>query len=335
MRTIKLILFICLLINAFSVQGEPEQPERVVDLRGYWQFSIGDNLKWAEADFDDNEWTVMFVPAAWENEGFHGYDGYAWYRTTFDLKKDKNQAYFIDLGYIDDVDQVFINGEMIGFTGSFPPNFKTAFDSKRRYFIPEEFLNEGMNVIAVRVYDTVLEGGIIKGRPGIYVESNMPSQSYVLEGLWKFREGQRDRYRDKDYDDSDWELVKVPHFWAAYKHMKITRYGTYRKEFELPDKLRNQKELVLILGKIDDFDRVYLNGKLIGFTNDGKPFGRSESYNEYRIYALLNSALNRNGKNILTVEVEDMGWNAGIYQGPIGIATSENYQRFIEIFNFY
>ena len=80
---------------------------------------------------------------------------------------------------------------------------------------------------------------------------------------------------------------------------------------------------------MDDFDRVFLNGELIGKTKDGRSFGNSDSYDEYRIYDLEDGLLDRFGLNELIVEVEDIGGNAGIYKGPIGIVPLKDYRKYI------
>jgi sialate O-acetylesterase len=310
-----------------------QEYEKVVDLQGYWKFTIGDDMSWAEADYDDSEWTDIVVPAPWENEGFHGYDGFAWYRVNFSIELDKTEAYYLELGYIDDADEVYINGQLVGFSGSFAPNFYTAYNSFRRYYIPTEILNDGINTIAVRVYDTVLDGGIIKGSPGVYVKKNKPKTAYMIEGIWKFQAGTNDDWRDPEYDDSDWDHTTVPGFWKSMKSYRMRNFATYRMEFTLPEHLRDEQELVIVLGKIDDFDKVYLNGKLIGYTKDDQPLGQSQSWQEYRIYGLFNSSLNRNGKNTLVVEVEDMGINAGIYEGPLAITTTADFKKLIKSYN--
>ena len=83
-----------------------------------------------------------------------------------------------------------------------------------------------------------------------------------------------------------------------------------------------------MLGKIDDFDRVYLNGKLIGKTKDHEGFGASNSYREDRAYPIPADALRRNGSNTIEILVEDIGNIGGIYEGIIGITTKDNYERF-------
>ena len=86
---------------------------------------------------------------------------------------------------------------------------------------------------------------------------------------------------------------------------------------------------MLVLGKIDDFDEVYLNGKLIGVTNDGLPFGRSGSWQQTRVYPLPPEYLNEDGENVIAVRVTDVGDRAGIYQGPIGIVEQSSLGQFV------
>ena len=321
---------ISLLIILLPLVGISDDLRRVVDLRGEWRFTIGDNPRWSSPDFDDRNWEKIFVPSPWENEGFSGFDGYAWYRITLDLHGLSESNLYLVLGYIDDVDQVFLNGEMIGFSGSFPPRFYTAYQSFRRYRIPPELLNkDGKNVIAVRVYDTVLDGGIIKGDVGIYTNRNEPEKTLLLEGPWRFREGDNVRWKENDYDISDWEYMMVPGFWKSMKHSRLEGVIWYKKEFVLPPQLQEESKLVLVLGKIDDFDHTYLNGVLIGSTNDGKPFGLSDSWHQYRVYPIPNKLLNRKGKNVLSVRVSDMGGNAGIYEGPLGIVPFSSYRQLL------
>ena len=160
----------------------------------------------------------------------------------------------------------------------------------------------------------------------------------ILEGLWKFKFGDKKEWKDPDFDDTDWDFKMVPSFWNS-KRFNIKdfynakwgdySYGWYRKELKIPGKFRG-KELSLVLGKIDDFDQVYLNGRFIGETNDGRRFGSSESYQERRVYELPQEYLNESGWNILSVRVTDMGGDAGIYAGPIGIVERDKVNEFLD-----
>ena len=154
--------------------NEIDELDLQINLSTNWLFSIGNNDRWANPSYNDQHWETIRVPADWENEGFHGYDGYAWYRTHFKGEQlNPKHPHFLVLGYIDDADEVYFNGELIGRSGKFPPNFKTAYNAFRRYQIPNELINyRGNNVIAVKVYDDGLNGGIVNGVKLGYIRIN-------------------------------------------------------------------------------------------------------------------------------------------------------------------
>ncbi len=314
-----------------SLTGLSQDLDRIEDLRGDWKFNIGDNPRWSRADYDDSDWEEIFVPSRWEDEGFAGFDGYAWYRRDFELKNNSQSNLVLVLGFIDDADEVFFNGELIGFSGSFPPKFSTAFDAHREYTIPKHLVNRnGKNTIAVRVYDTVLDGGMIKGKVGIYSSYEIPANTLVLEGVWKIRSGDNSQWKNPDYDDTNWQNIMVPSFIRNMKTSFFDDIVWYRKEFALPADLRDEQALMMILGKIDDFDETYLNGVLIGETNDGRMYGVSNSYDENRIYAIPAGVINRNGINVISVRVKDIRSDVGIYRGPIGIVPYANHRHILK-----
>jgi hypothetical protein len=300
---------------------------QVVRLNGNWKFHIGDKSTWSASKFDDSDWEVITAPSAWEEEGFNGYDGFAWYRKNFDGRLlEKSENYSINLGYIDDADEVYVNGNLIGFSGSMPPKFKTAYNSERKYSLPNDVINfNGDNVIAIRVFDVTQGGGIIDGRLGIYGKPK--SKMLVdLQGLWDFRKS-RDWQPIKD--DKEWKKIMVPSPWEHQGYNNYDGFAWYRRSFTIDEKtIGKEDELILLLGKIDDFDRAYLNGKQIGKTYDGEPFGASESYQQLRAYKIPIGLLKKTGVNTIEVMVEDMGNIGGIYEGPVGITTKTAYERY-------
>ncbi|MBL7852422.1 MAG: beta galactosidase jelly roll domain-containing protein [Cyclobacteriaceae bacterium] len=317
MRTLTLVLF--LLPGLLAAQ--------VIDLRGPWRFHIDDKPAWASAEFDDSSWETLFTPSAWEEEGFHGYDGFAWYRRTFDGRQlDKNVNYYLGLGFIDDCDEVYVNGKLVGFSGSMPPRFKTAYNKERKYPLPAEFINfSGPNTIAIRVFDVTLSGGIIDGRLGIYKSKENDRLAVDLRGVWSFTPIRR---MELGQPELEWKKIMVPEAWEYQGHAKYDGYARYQRTFLLPDRLAGTP-LVLLVGKIDDFDKTYINGKLIGTTNDGKSYGRSESYDRQRAYPIPADALKK-GLNTIDILVEDMGNLGGIYTGIVGIARQEDYARYLK-----
>jgi len=327
MKKLILFYFVFFAINVYSADSESEW-RRIVDLRGQWHFTVGDNENYSAENFDDSDWDRIFVPAMWEEEGYPGYDGFAWYRTTFRIK-DVDDDLYLHLGYIDDTDEVFLNGRLIGFSGKNHPGFITAYNHERIYHIPKDALKKGKdNIIAVRVYDERIGGGIVRGKPGIYKRS-FPFVK-PMEGMWKFSTGDSENWKEMDYDDSDWDDFLVPMQWDMQGLKHYDGYGWYRFKFNVDERFKG-KRLVLLLGKIDDFDETYLNGEFLGATGYMNRNPRwndyGDEYRTYRAYRFDADELYFDRENVIAVRVFDGRQIGGIYEGPVGITTWEGYSK--------
>lgn len=307
----------------------------VLNLSGKWKFSLGDNPEWKETKFDDSEWDKVYVPSPWENQGFHGYDGYAWYRTSFDLNSEfKNRDIYLVLGYVDDVDQTYINGNLIGVSGGFPNNYRTAYNAFRKYYIPREYLNyEGENVLAVRVYDSELDGGITNGKVGLYTYENNLEPDINLSGLWQFKTGDDSLFlKNKNSNDEIVNLM-VPAHWDIQGYQDYDGFAWYKKSFLLPKEYVG-KNLILLLGKIDDIDQTFVNGIFVGstgkwnFKTTPTEFNANYEYLSDRVYSVPQKILKPGEINTIVVRVYDGYRDGGIYEGPIGLITQGNYKKY-------
>jgi len=130
-------------------------------------FSTGDDPGWEMPGFDDRRWAEIRTGTPWEQQGFAGYNGYAWYRFHFRLTSGLwRDSLRISMGKIDDADEIWLNGTYLGKTGAFPTD-KGGYVTKN--YAPREYrlalrdarLHWGQeNVIAVKVYDGSGNGGI-------------------------------------------------------------------------------------------------------------------------------------------------------------------------------
>lgn len=305
--------------------------DRIVDLRGIWKFETGDEEEWAVPEFDDKRWADIYVPSAWEDEGFPGYDGYAWYRKEFELNSDLNgQTVYLYIGYIDDVDEVYINGHLVGLTGHFPPKTVERDYVLRRYLIPRDYLNfSGENLIAVRVYDSRLAGGIIKGKPGLYVIKDEVIPDRDLRGLWKFKKGDRLRWSDPKYNDRSWDEIQVPAVWETQGYIRLDGFAWYRKHISIDATLASDR-LILMLGRIDDYDQVYFNGHVIGGSRQIKNPGirplAGDEWVRLRAYYIPVEYIEMSGDNVIAVRVYDGLEKGGIYDGPVGLFTQSSFK---------
>ena len=313
-----------------------ETPKREVNLRGRWRFEIGDHPEYAKPDFNDSDWEKIRVPNAWEEQGFPGYDGFAWYRTSFKLPdRIKNRVIMLNLGYIDDVDQVFINGHFIGGRGSTEPNYVSAYNHLRYYQIPRQFLHfDDKNTLAVRVYDEWGAGGIVSGKIGIYSQKS-PNAAIDISGNWKFTDRDDSVFADPRLDDKDWNTIVVPGFWENQGFPDKDGYGWYRKTIILPGELKKET-LILYIGAIDDADEIYMNGEKIGSTGrfPGEKYRdyNRRFYNRERFYFIPGHIPRWGQENTIAIRVYDSGGDGGIYRGPVGITTRQAYKKFRKLY---
>ena len=136
---------------------------------------------WADPALDESAWVSIEVPKLWEQAGYPGMDGIAWYRTTFTLSVDEAaKGVRLGLGTIDDSDISWVNGVEVGRTDR-------AYNRARVYEVQPSALRVGRNVIAVRVEDFTGGGGIYGDPSLLFVESGASRRS--LGEPWKFRVG--------------------------------------------------------------------------------------------------------------------------------------------------
>ena len=302
-----------------------------IELSGEWLFEIGDNLEYAMPDYNDRAWEKINVPAAWENEGFPGYDGYGWYRISFVVPRElSNKVLYLKLGQIDDVDRTYFNGRLVGGKGDFPPNYQTAYDVYRLYELPSNFINFGRkNILAVRIYDRQGSGGIIHGKIGIYSREDVIDLQIDLSGLWRFKTGDKPEWAGDNVDDSHWHTMPVPANWEQHNFPRYDGFAWYRKTVKI-SKSMAKKKLILLLGRINDIDQTFFNGVEIGHTG-AFPVNKKNFHShkdEERAYFIPPYLIRPNKTNVIAVRVFDIGKNGGIYSGYVGIASRGDYLKY-------
>ena len=325
-RAISLFLLYAVLLN---VEASCQEREKRATLHGNWKFILGDNMKFAKPEYDDSDWEKIYVPNSWQEEGFRNYSGYAWYRKSIEIDVLNNDDLYLELGRVDDVDEVYFNGHLIGSTGNFPPDYVTAYNYHRRYQIPMELINKkGKNVIAVRVYDEGGEGGIMGPQAGIYHFPNYSDNSLNLFGKWKFHLFDNSEWSKEEFNDSAWDDITVPAGWESQGFKSYDGFAWYRKTFKLTPDFKVD-DLMLLIGRIDDMDQVYVNGTLIGETgNMNRKWASDDEYSRYRNYSIPDNVLKPGKENTIAVRVYDQEGQGGIYEGPITIIPRSEYKQF-------
>lgn len=171
-----LSLFLGLFAQGTHAQTQITLGNATTPLNGPWKFRTGDNMKWAQPDFDDSSWAAMdMTPTAglydpilgssgylpgWTARGYPGYSGYAWYRLRVNIQnmiQDVSRGSTARLAIkmpdnYDDAYQVFVNGNMIGEFGRFTAHGVTTYNALPRAFsLPADVVG-GPVTIAIRMW---------------------------------------------------------------------------------------------------------------------------------------------------------------------------------------
>jgi len=136
---------------------------QTVNLPKESKFKFGDNPEWANPSFNDNDWSTQLLAKSFKKDS-----SYAWYRIKIvipsSLKTGTGKGLKLYLGKIDDIDQTYFNGKMVGESGSFPPKYVSQWEKQRMYIIPEKDVQwDKENIIAVRIYNLVGGMGMWEG----------------------------------------------------------------------------------------------------------------------------------------------------------------------------
>jgi hypothetical protein len=119
-------------------------------------------------------------------------------------------------------------------------------------------------------------------------------------------------YFKPEFDDKDFDKVRVDSFWDRQGHTNLT-YGWYRLKFTAPT-LSVGKKVYLRFPGIDESAWVYLNGELVAWYDSANP-GRT--WNAPVLFDVTNSI--RSGQEyLLAVKIYNTGAVGGIWR-PVSV----------------
>lgn len=178
------------------------------NLDGEWLFRTdpheqGIDEGWSTVEADDAAWLTLRAPGYWEPQGitdarpgkdpqpkgrvpWTDYDGVAWYRLHFTVPAEwSGQELILRLGSVDDYDQTYLNGRLVGELG---PGVTQAVTVQRSYTVPADVAQAGReNVLAVRVTDGGGPGGLMGPALSLLPRSiaeaamNLPQEDRTLD----------------------------------------------------------------------------------------------------------------------------------------------------------
>ena len=157
-----------------------------------------------------------------------------------------------------------------------------------------------------------------------------------LQMGWKFMPGDNPLYASSGFDDSHWKPIQVDKIWEQQGYDPLDGYAWYRLRLVIPSRLRSQAYLKdsvrIFLGKINNFDQVFLNGSVFGMNGQTVPstspldtsFTKADvgMWNVPRRYVLSadDPRIRWDQENVIAVRVFDQGGQGGMWSADQAIA---------------
>jgi Stage II sporulation protein E (SpoIIE) len=135
-----------------SVAFKTQNPGKgFVEVGGNWHFRTGDDLAWAQPEYDDSGWEQLRGDETWGAQTHPGYVGFAWYRKPIEVAGAPGPLTIL-MPPVQDAYEIYWNGTRVGGSGKLPPEAEWAADPRALTFpVPT-----ASGVLAVRVWKAML-----------------------------------------------------------------------------------------------------------------------------------------------------------------------------------
>lgn len=137
----------------------PYAYEEVAEVPVQWKFRLTEfrypqqqPAAYTAPDFDDSDWATIDIGQAWEDQGYEGHDGGAWYRTRIKVDAEEGRPVLMAFGGVDKDVYVYVNGQWVG--------LHHVWDRPFILDISDQVVRDGENTVALYVYDGVNMGGV-------------------------------------------------------------------------------------------------------------------------------------------------------------------------------
>lgn len=164
----------------FYVDGFQFKRAKILRLAENWSFKPdpwqqGGVEKWSESEIREGLWPKVRVGASWEEQGYAGYGGVAWYRTQFKPEVSwRGEKLWLVLGKVEGECEVWINNKKIELA---PPANGAVEPAYRLADLTAHVIFNKANSLVIRVNGNGKPGGIVGKPVGI---SNVP-EALLLE----------------------------------------------------------------------------------------------------------------------------------------------------------
>lgn len=193
--------------------------------------------------------------------------------------------------------------------------------------LPEDFQQNSSEVKARRILSVLLTNLGVSAQDAFSIpDLSAPRTDFsgvaVPFAIDPQSKGEALGWQKPEFDDSNWRKIKIGAYWETQGiTMKNPHYNPrfaapydgdafYRIHFTLPPEWKG-RQLYVEAGPIDDLDRTWFNGVLIGETTEAVP----KYWELVRRYPVPASAIRWDGENVVAIRVRDLRYNGGIPGG--------------------
>ncbi len=162
---------------------------------------------------------------------------------------------------------------------------------------------------------------------GLYAQE----ETIQLKTGWKFVKGDNPEYAKRGFNNEAWKAIETDKIWEQQGYDPYDGYAWYRIKVVIPSRIKLTSylndSLKIFLGKINNFDQTFLNGKFIGSNGknikagilpDNSFINAPQSlWNVERRYTISSDdpAIMWDRENIIAVRVYDEGGQGGLWSG--------------------
>ena len=135
----------------------------------------------------------------------------------------------------------------------------------------------------------------------------------LTPGPWRFTLGDNVAWKEPAFDDAAWQPLTLPAHWSSHLSGDFTqKFGWYRRRFIVPAALRG-RDILLLLGKVDDADETFVNGVKVGGLGSFPPHYET-AWETPRRYLVPAKLLKGDGTDLVAVRDYNGQSDAGIYE---------------------
>ncbi|MGC8667833.1 MAG: alpha-amylase family glycosyl hydrolase [Chthonomonadales bacterium] len=202
--------------------------------------------------------------------------------------------------------------------------FRLSFDRASGGWVEWLDLASGRNLLVDAPLRAVLGVSVPKPPNGASIRRAIDRGDAVsLEGQWVFAPGTSEASEagallKGRFDVLQWHPTPIPSVRGAGDDRLHNRIGNfwYRTQFSIPHAWAG-RNLVLLIGSVDDFDTTYVNGVEVGSTGPETP----HHWEVPRRYSVPARVLRPDRPNVLLIKVTNGAYDGGI-GGPVAIGVS-------------